>query len=349
MQAAPSSFSFTPPLVRLKWNFRGGEPLLNFSLIRWIVERTKERNLTENRDLRFVIATNLALLNDEILEFCKQHEILISTSLDGPPSLHNANRPRIGNDSHQKTIDGIRRVRNVLGGDAISALMTTTRASLVQPEAIIDEYIAQGFESVFLRPMSPYGFAIRSGAIESFSVDEWLVFYERALRYIVELNLNGTPFQEEYASLILRKALTPFPTSYVDLQSPSGIGISCLAFNYDGHIFASDESRMLAEMGDTSFRLGHLQTHSFEEVVTSDFLLETIGTTLTESMPMCSDCGFQPYCGSDPVYHWATQNDVVGIKPVSSFCHRNMEVMRLLFKLLHDDSDVARVLRSWAY
>ena len=68
-------------------------------------------NLTERRDLQFVIATNLAVITDEILEFCRDHDILISTSLDGPSDLHNANRPRPGNDSYERAIAGISRVR----------------------------------------------------------------------------------------------------------------------------------------------------------------------------------------------------------------------------------------------
>lgn len=340
-------FLFASPSRHIKVEFQGGEPLLNFELIRWIVERVEMRNVHAQRDVRFVIATNLALVTDDILAYCSAHAILISTSLDGPSSLHNANRPRPGHDSYQRTIDGIRRVREHLGNDAISALMTTTQASLSQPEAIIDEYVDQGFSSIFLRCLSPFGFAVKTGAVASYTTDEWLFFYERAIDHILQLNYRGVVFREEYATLILRKILTPFPTSYVDLQSPAGIGLSCLAFNYDGGIYASDEARMLAEMQDFSFRLGHLSTESFEDVIASESLLDVIESTMTESMPMCADCGFQPYCGSDPVYHWATQGDAVGLKSVSGFCRKNMQITRLLIRLLEDDSRASEVLRSW--
>ncbi|MFX8731546.1 His-Xaa-Ser system radical SAM maturase HxsB, partial [Acinetobacter baumannii] len=75
----------------------------------------------------------------------RQHDILISTSLDGPEELHNRNRPRPGNDSYKRTIEGIQRVRRELGRDRVGALMTTTAASLNQVKPIIDEYIAQDF------------------------------------------------------------------------------------------------------------------------------------------------------------------------------------------------------------
>jgi sulfatase maturation enzyme AslB (radical SAM superfamily) len=87
---------FRSPSPSLKIEFQGGEPLLNFPLVKLIVEAALERNREARRDLQFVIATNLALLTDEVLEFCKTHGVLLSTSLDGPADLHNANRPRPG-------------------------------------------------------------------------------------------------------------------------------------------------------------------------------------------------------------------------------------------------------------
>src|SRR5262245_36728874 len=92
---------FQSPSPTLKVAFQGGESLLNFELIKWIVNRVCDRNATEGRDVQFVIATNLALLTDEMLAFCAKHNICLSTSLDGPEALHNRNRPRPGGQSHQ--------------------------------------------------------------------------------------------------------------------------------------------------------------------------------------------------------------------------------------------------------
>jgi His-Xaa-Ser system radical SAM maturase HxsB len=340
-------FMFRTPSPSIKVEFQGGESLLNFGLIKYIVERVEQRNTTEGKDVAFVIATNLAPLADEHLQYCLEHGIFISTSLDGPKDLHNRNRPRPGRDSYERAIDGIRRVRETLGWDRVSALMTTTEASLSQPEAIIDEYVTQGFDSIFLRSISPYGFAVKTGVADRYHIGEWLEFYKRGLAHVIDLNHRGIAFREEYAALVLRKILTPWATGYVDLQSPAGIGVSCLVFNYDGDIYASDESRMLAEMGDKTFRLGNLFADSFEDVMGSPRLLSLLKETMAEGVPMCADCGFQPYCGSDPVHHYATQGDPVGFKPTSDFCRKNMGVIRHLIGLLEGDERAASVLRSW--
>ncbi len=52
-------------------------------------------------------------------------------------------------------------------------------------------------------------------------------------------------------------------------MSPAGIGIAAVVYNYNGYVYASDESRMLAEMGDEHFRLGHVQRQSYKDIFLS--------------------------------------------------------------------------------
>src|SRR5262249_18600683 len=148
----------------------------------------------------------------------------------------------------------------------VSALMTTTRRSLDHPTEIIDEYLRQGFRSIFLRPISPYGFAIRTRRRTGYEMDRFVEFYKTGLAYILDLNRRGVDFQEVYAKILLTKILTPYATGYVDLQSPAGAGTSVIVYNYDGDVYASDEARMLAEMRDTTFRLGNVYEDSFESM-----------------------------------------------------------------------------------
>src|SRR6266853_2694738 len=200
---------FRSPAKNIKIEFQGGEPLLNFELITFIVLEAKQRNRDIGKNLAFVIATNLALVTEDILTFCREHSIGISTSLDGPQDLQNANRPRPGGNSYEKAIQGIKLSRERLGRDQVSALMTTTEASLERGvTAIIDEYLAQDFSGIFLRPLSPYGFAIKTKSYRAYNAERWMQFYKEGLDYIIELNRQGLDFREYYASTILRKMLT---------------------------------------------------------------------------------------------------------------------------------------------
>jgi len=338
--------ALSAPAPTIKIEFQGGEPLLNFPLIKQIVGWAR-RDVPAGKTLEFVIATNLALLDDNMLGFCRENSILLSTSLDGPADLHNQNRPRPGRNSHELAVAGIRRAQIALGRDRIGALMTTTQASLDRVEEIIDEYLRLDLDGIFLRPLSPYGFAIKTKQFDRYGGREWLKFYERGLRYILEINKRGRYFPEFYATLLLKRILTDVPIGYVDLRSPAGIGLGALVYNYDGKVFASDEGRMLAEMGDRTFELGNLATDDYCSLILSDKLIELVGGSLAQCSPECASCAFEPYCGSDPVYHHATQGDPVGIKPLSEFCARQKSVLTLLIELLEDSPEDAAILRGW--
>lgn len=339
---------FRSPNPALKIEFQGGEPLLNFELIKYIVEAAEKRNETAKRELAFVIATTLSLATTEILEFCRDHNIYLSSSLDGPEDLHNKNRPRPGRDSYARFVEGLRKARDIVGYDSVSALMTTSPASLGRVKEIIDEYLKHGFGGIFLRHLSPYGFAIKTKSYQGYDVDVWLKFYREGLDYILELNKMGIPFTEHYSSILLTKMLTADNPGFVDLMNPSGAGIAAVVFNYDGDIYASDESRMLHEMGDSSFRLGNLHKNTYEEIFTSDVLLSLLDDSFTSSIPMCSECTFEQWCGADPVFHHAMYGDILGRKPESEFCRRTMGIIKHLLEIMRTDKEAKKIFMRWA-
>lgn len=340
---------FCSPSPFLKVEFQGGEPLLNFDIIRYIVEYVESRNQQERRSIELVVTTNLAPLTDEMLSYLQQHSILVSTSLDGPELIHNANRPRKGNDSHAVVVRNIERAREALGHDRVSAMMTTTQLSLNYPREIIDEYVRLGFDSIFLRPISPYGYAVRTGEALRYETEQFLTFYRQALDHIFEVNRAGIDFIEVYTQILLAKILTPFPTGYVDLQSPAGAGLGAVAYNYDGDVYISDEARMLAEMGDKSFRLGNVNESSYEDMFGGETVRAVAAGSVLETLPGCSECAFLTYCGADPVFNYRTQADIVGHRPTSAFCAKNMAIIKHLLNLLRQgDPFVRELLTSWA-
>ena len=248
---------FRSPSPCLTMEFQGGEPTLVPHLIRKGIEYAEDKNRIENRKISYVICTNSVNLTDEILGLCKEYRAVISTSLDGSLFLHNHNRGK--SDSYQRVVAGISKARNILGDGRVSALMTTSEYSLNYPQEIIDAYRENGFHSIFIRALNPYGLAKDNEDWIRY-YDRFIDFYKSALNYIIELNKSGEMFVEEFATLILRKILMPFPIGFVDLQSPSGIINGVAVYNYDGYVYASDESRMLAEYQDYTFRLGHVTT-----------------------------------------------------------------------------------------
>lgn len=340
-------YMFKSPSKHITMEFQGGEPLLAFDLIKYGVEKAKKIAAEKNKKITFVICSNIALINKEHLLFCKEHDILLSTSLDGPDFVHNKNRRRPGNNSYELFQAGFRLSKEILGLDKIGALMTTSKLSLEHPIEIIDEYVNLGFDSIFLRPISPYGFATKNEKNTKYDTETFLSFYKKGLAHIIDYNLNGKHLSEDYTTILLKKILTPFQTGYVDLQSPAGLINSVIVFNYDGYVYATDESRMLAEMGDFTFRLGHVAEDSYKDIFYGEKVKELSKYWLNENIPGCADCAFQIYCGADPVYNHATQGSLVGFRPTNGFCQRNMEIIRYLFELMIEDKRIEKIFRSW--
>jgi uncharacterized protein len=299
--------------------------------------------------VEYVVTTNLALITDEMLEYFHEHSVTLSTSLDGPEFIHNANRPRPGNNSYQLTVQNIQRARKILGYDKVGALMTATRLSLQHPHEIIDEYVKHEFESIFLRSLSPYGFALKTAKTIGYTGDDFLEFYLEAFNYILELNRRGINLVETYAQILLTKILTPFSTGYVDLQSPAGAGIGVAVYNYDGDVYATDESRMLAEMGDKQFMLGNVHRDSYEKIFGGETLRAITASSCLESMPGCSDCAFQNFCGADPILNYAMQGDMIGHRPTSEFHKKNFFLIKHLLTLYHSDPIVRKIFWAWVH
>lgn len=338
---------FCSPAPAITMEFQGGEPLLAFEKVKYAVERVEELNKKFGKEITFVVCTNSTVFTDEVLQFCKKYDIIISTSLDGPESLHNANRPKSGTKSYEMVIEGINKARSVVGSDRVSALMTTTSLSLDYPIEIINNYIENGFSNIFLRPISPYGFALKNSKKNKYETDRYLKFYKTGLSYILELNKKGHFFVEDYTTVILKKILTPFPVGYVDLQSPAGMINNVVVFNYDGYVYATDESRMLAENNDFTFRLGHVNDE-YQSLFYGEKAKFFSQFWSNECLAGCADCGFQSYCGADPVFHYASQGDFEGHRATSDFCKKNMEIIRYLFDLIDKDGkELLPIFNSW--
>ena len=73
-------------------------------------------NGKHKKSLQFVVCTNLVKTTTEQLMFYKEHNIHISTSLDGPKDLHDKNRPlRNGGGTYDLFIENLCKARNILG------------------------------------------------------------------------------------------------------------------------------------------------------------------------------------------------------------------------------------------
>ena len=89
--------------------FYGGEPLLEFPLLKEVVSFSEEQ--LKGKEIHYTITSNGTLLTDEIIEFFSEHKFTLLVSLDGPKKIHNRGRVFNGGKGSFDTV--IERLRHI--------------------------------------------------------------------------------------------------------------------------------------------------------------------------------------------------------------------------------------------
>lgn len=295
------------PNEYLTFEFQGGEPLLNFETIKYIVEYSEQNK--NHKQIQYSLVTNTLLLNEEMIQFFKKYDVSISTSLDGCKEVHNSNRPKIDGDGTYDYVS--RNIKWLQSNDIqVGAIETTTKISLKNAEKIIETYHNLGLNHLFIRPLTPLGYAKEHWAEIGYEPEEFLKFYKQCILILLEHNRNGIRMSEGHARIFLKKILTGYSENYMELRSPCGAGIGQMAYYYDGNIYTCDEGRMVAEMGDQMFCLGNVNYSTYDDLMENRVCKVTCQASVLESLPGCCDCVYHPYCGVCPVISYASDNSI---------------------------------------
>lgn len=90
--------------TNLEVDFFGGEPLMNFEVVKQLVEYGRSLEEPNNKKFRFTLTTNGVLLDDDILEFANKEMSNLVLSLDGRKEVHDLMRPRRGGQGSYDTV-----------------------------------------------------------------------------------------------------------------------------------------------------------------------------------------------------------------------------------------------------
>lgn len=324
--------------------FQGGEPLLNFETLKFIVEYANENK--EDKQVEFSLVSNLMLLDEEKADFLAEHNVMICTSLDGDENLHNRNRPYFQRNPFQILVRRLEALKN--RGIAVSAIQTTTRYSLTQYKEMVNQYIALGLEQITVRPLTPLGYAEQNWEKIGYTVDEFLKFYRNVLEYILEYNRKGVLVIEGHARIFLSKIFHHDAGNYMELRSPCGGAIGQLAYYHNGKVYSCDEARMLAEMGDDSFCLGNVYEDDYNDLLESPACKVLANASCLEGLSDCCDCVFHPYCGTCPVISYARYKTVYPSLNKEYRCSIYKGIQEILFeKISENDPEILRFFQEW--
>lgn len=352
-KAVDLALQTTSPYLTIE--FQGGEPLVNFPVMQHIIEYATERNQTVGKSLEFTLVTNLALMDEEKLSYLLDHKVQICTSIDGPEHLHDKQRKLVASSAFKAAVYWIKRINKAYeerGLDTslyhVEALLTTTREALHRGREIVDVYADLGCKALFLRPIDPFGFMEKTGPRLEYPRAEYAKFYRETTDYIIEKNRQGVQILERYAAIFMTKILAGTDPNFLDIRSPGGAGLSSLAYNYDGFVFAGDEARMMHETGDDTFLLGRLGELTYRQMMSHPTIRALAVGTLQEARPDCVNCAYNPYCGVDGVHTYKTQGTIAGRMRESTVCMVHKGIQDYLFeKILRNDPEEMEILRRW--
>ncbi len=325
--------------------FQGGEPLLNWPIIKFIVRYAKKKNELSKKALHFGLISNFSLLDDEKLDWLISEGVSFCTSLDGPAQVHNKNRLFLGGNSHEQVVAGLKKIqaRRKAGAkiDAPNAICTVTKNSLPYYREIVDQLVELGLERVQLGPLDPMGFAVKAWEQIGITPKEFAEFYGNALDHIIEKSKSGAKVYEKMALIFLIRILEGGHWRF-----PNADGVCRLAYNHDGSIYTCEEGRLLAAEGDAFFKIGHVSSSSMEQVLDHPTVRASLLAASPETQPQCAQCAYNPFCTVLPVMNYRSQGSLWGRMPDNVWCRSLMGVFDVIFARLQKP-DARKVLESW--
>lgn len=338
-------FALQSPNNYLTFEFQGGEPLLNFEALKHIVEYTECKK--GNRHIQYNLVSNITKMTPEIISFIKKYNIGVSTSLDGDETVHDINRSyATGAGTYCSVVTAIKDIRKQ--GVYIGAIQTTSKYGLSNAKELVDTYINNKMEYIFIRPLTPLGCAFKEWDTIGYSPEEFIEFYKECFNYIIEANKSGIRLVEGHASIFLRKILKLESGNYMELRSPCGGAIGQIAYYYDGDIYTCDEGRMLGEMGNKEFKLGNVFDNTYRDIIYSPKCTAVMAASFLGSIPECCDCVYLPYCGTCPVLNFALENDIFPRTSNNYRCKIYKGILEIIFNFLYqNDSEIINIFHSW--
>ncbi len=340
-------FIFKTSSDHITIEFQGGEPLINYDVIEFIIEYAKNLNLEYKKDLRFALVTNFELMDEEKLDYLIANNVGLCTSLDGPKKLHDYQR-KFSKSNYDTIVGWINKIKDFKDDSKIpkefvlNALLTITKKSFNFYKEIVDEYVNLGFGVIHLRNLSKLGAAEDAWEEIGYSADEYLDYWKKSIEYIIELNKKGVLIKERFVMIILRKVLEQFESNYTELRSPCGACISQLAYDSKGDIYSCDEGRMI---NDDLFKIGTVEQEP-KDVVASSSSMSIVMSSVND-LQQCDDCVYQPYCGLCPVCNYAEFGSLIVDVDKTMRCRVIKGQFKFIFEKILFDLKAKEVFESW--
>lgn len=263
----------------LEVDFFGGEPLMNWDVVKQLVAYARSIEKEHNKNFRFTLTTNGMLIDDDVIDFANKEMSNVVLSLDGRKEIHDATRvDYAGNGSYDKIVPKFQSLVESRGGKGYYMRGTFTHKN---PDFTKDVFHMAdlGFTELSMEPVvsapdDPMALTTEDIAIVK---DQ----YEILAKEMIKRNKEGRGFTFYHYMLDLKEG----PCIYKRI-SGCGSGTEYMAVTPWGDLYPCHQF-----VGEESYKLGDIWNG-----VTNNVLREEFRSCNAYARPECKDCWAKLYC-----------------------------------------------------
>ncbi|MBQ4316747.1 MAG: thioether cross-link-forming SCIFF peptide maturase [Clostridia bacterium] len=263
----------------LEVDFFGGEPLMNFDVVKQLVEYARSIEKEHNKNFRFTLTTNGMLIDDDVIEFANKEMSNVVLSLDGRKEVHDRFRVDYnGVGSWDRIVPKFKKLVDARNGKDYYMRGTFTHAN---PDFLkdIETMLDLGFTELSMEPV-----VCASGDISELNNDDLPIVldqYEKLAKLMLKREKEGKPFTFYHYMIDLSGG----PCIYKRI-SGCGSGTEYMAVTPWGDLYPCHQF-----VGDEKFKLGDIWNGVDNIEIQNEFMECNV-----YARSECKDCWAKLYC-----------------------------------------------------
>lgn len=312
--------------VNLEVDFFGGEPLMNWDVVKELVKYGRSREKECNKNFRFTLTTNGVLLNDEIMEFANREMANVVLSLDGRPEVNDFNRPfRNGKGSYEVIVPKFQKFAEQRKDTSYYVRGTFTRDHLDFSEDV-KHYADLGFEHMSMEPVvAP---PEESYALREEDIPKILEEYDKLAVEYIKRKKEGRGFNFFHFNIDLDQG-----PCVAKRLSGCGSGTEYLAVTPWGDFYPCHQF-----VGNEKFLMGNV----YEGITRTD-IQDEFKMCNVYAKPKCRECFARYYCsGGCAANAYNFHGDIKDAYDIGCELQRKRVECAIMIKAAIADSDCNR-------
>ncbi len=303
----------------LEVDFFGGEPLLNFDVVKKLVAYGRQQEKEHNKNFRFTLTTNGVLLDDEVIDFANKEMSNVVISLDGRKDINdNMRKTRGGKGTYDMILPAFKKLAESRNQQDYYMRGTYTHYNTDFTNDIL--HMADlGFKELSIEPVvapddAPY-------ALKESDMPKLLSEYERLACEILDRKREGKGRDFNFYHYMID--LTGGPC-IVKRISGCGVGTEYVAVTPSGDLYPCHQF-----VGDEKFLLGNIY-----DGITNDSVCHQFKSCNIYSHEECADCFAKLYCsGGCAANAYHTTGSITGVYDMGCRLHKKRIECAIMLKV----------------